>query len=682
MPSESSIRTSQHMIFNSPKFHWSVIALIVIASSGTASAQTLSGIITDPLSIPLTNARVTLYNSDTTFFAEERSDALGMYQFSGLPADNFTVNASRADLAYTRVAVTTNGLDPIMLDLIVEADTVMGRWDVLVNSPEPLGGTNLCASLPDGRLFYCHNTTDPFVFDPATDEAILIPGAGQVQGCVGLASRTDSVIVFIGGADQDVYGPGTKYVKTWNSGTGDWSAMTQELDDFRWYPSTTRLPDGRILTVGGGNENNPQRTNTTELLDPFALTTTTVDTIAIGNEQSPIVMLYDGTVLMTHRPPQVFDPSNAQWELTDDFVQSPRMPNGDHADHELVVLPEGNVVAIGYRSFTPGEYGNMVEVYDPGPGTWSLGTNGTTVRSRPETVLLPNKKILVLAGQKEDPGDPTPVNAWGMTKLAHYYDPYADEWRQLANMNWYREYHATAVMVPDGRIVVAGGEGSPGNEPPLSVIEAFTPPYLFKGIRPRIAPIADRDRMRGETISLDFDRTVALTGVVLQAQTLVTHMMNCGNNRFVDVPFTLSGDQATIELPTDALQLPDGFYTLVGMVDDIPSVAQIVRVTGDFTTAVQETSGINGGFLIVPNPASDQAMIILDAEEAGSTELIGMDALGKVVLRQRTRLSSGRNSIALNVASLAPGVYTLQLNTGAQQVATGKMVITDPAIRQ
>lgn len=639
------------------------------------AAQTVSGTINDIADLPLQNVRVTLYNSDTTYFNEDRTDALGAYVFNSVPAGSYLLNASRADLAYARVAIATDGVASLVQDLTVSTDTLMGQWNVIMNSPEPLGGTNLCTLLPDGRLFYCHNTTDPFVFDPATDQVHLIPGSGAVQGCVGLATRTDSTIVFIGGADQDVYGPGTKFVKTWNSRTGSWSAMTQVLADFRWYPSTTRLPDGRILTVGGGNENNPERTNSSELLNPFTLTTSLTDTVQVGNEQSPIVVLYDGTVLMTHRPPQIFDPTTDQWEPTGDFVQGDRMPNGDHADHELVVLPEGNVVAIGYKSFTPGVFGDMVEIYDPNAGTWSLGTSTTPVRIRPETVLLPNKQILVLAGEKADSSDPTPVNQWGMTKLAHYYDPYSSTWRRLSDMNWFREYHATAVQVPDGRIIVVGGEGSPGNDPPLSVIEAFTPPYLFKGIRPEIATIADRDLQRGGTVPLDFSRTHALTSIVLQAQTMVTHMMNCGNNRFVELPFTLNGSQALAALPTDPLVLPDGFYLLTGMVDDIPAVSQIVRVSGDFTTVVQENTSVPNTITIAPNPAHDRAVIMLSSDKAGQAEVIGIDALGKVVIRQQAQLFPGRNNIAIDVSELANGIYTIIMDLGGT-VQRGKLVIT------
>lgn len=635
-------------------------------------AQSVGGMITDTLNGPLVGVRVTLYNADTSFFAETRSDPSGIYQFVGVPADTYTLNASRADLAYTRSALVTNGVDPEVSDVTVYTDTMRGRWNVLMNSPEPLGGTNLCTLLPDGRLFYCHNTTDPFLFDPATNQAILILGANAALGCVGLAMRTDSTLVFIGGADQDVYGPGTKFVKTWNSGTGQWSSMIQALDDFRWYPSTTTLPDGRVLTVGGGNEFNPQRTNSTELLDPFTLATTTVDSIAIGNEQSPIVVLYDGTALMTHRPPQIFDPASETWSVTGDFVQGNRMPNGDHADHELVVLPEGDVVAIGFKSFTPGVYGNMVEFYDPVTGMWSMGANSTSVRSRPETILLPNKHILVLAGEKEDPSDPTPVNAWNYTKLAHYYDPYADTWRRLKDMNRFREYHATAVQVPDGRIIVVGGEGSPGNEPSLSVLEAFTPPYLFKGIRPTIAPLADRDLVRGESVTLNVGHTNALTGVILQAQTLVTHMMNCGNNRFVELPFTQVGTQAVATLTTDALVLPDGFYLLTAMVDDIPSVSQIIRITQDFTTTTPENEAKPMGPIVYPNPSTGHFWIRGLRVGEDPSEVVVHDAVGRVVLSLPTRqaLTNG-----IDLSNLVPGMYSVRLSGQGKELRIGPIVI-------
>lgn len=59
------------------------------------------------------------------------------------------------------------------------------------------------------------------------------------------------------------------------------------------------------------------------------------------------------------------------------------------------------------------------------------------------------------------------------------------------------------VVLPDGRIFVAGGEGQPGNEPTASVAEVFSPPYLSKGPRPRIGAIAETELRRGATLSID-----------------------------------------------------------------------------------------------------------------------------------------------------------------------------------
>src|SRR5690606_22824277 len=116
-------------------------------------------------------------------------------------------------------------------------------------------------------------------------------------------------------------------------------------------------------------------------------------------------------------------------------------------------------------------------------------------------------------------------------------DPYADTWRRLAPMPRKREYHALAILVPDGRIIVVGGEGAPGNEPPLSIIDAYEPPYLFRGVRPQILNLEKTDYQRGETIHFDVARTNAPNSVVLQSTQAVTHMMNCGENRFLDLNF-------------------------------------------------------------------------------------------------------------------------------------------------
>lgn len=555
----------------------SCIFFLLYVSINLQAQYTVSGYIQDSAtSYPLFDARVTIFNSDTSFFREARGDG-PFYSFQDITPGNYFIGASVTGKDYRQRAITISG-DSSNNNFILPDESQEGRWDVIVQSPEALGGTDLAILLPNGKIYYCHSSKDPFVFDPTINDTMSVAGDSVVQGCAAPLLLPNGKVIFVGGTDQEIYGPGTRKVKTYDYVTDTWEHLPNMLD-YRWYPTMTRLTDGKLLIIGGGGLNNPVRTNSSEIYDPSTGVSYFVDTVQIKNELSPILMLYNGNVLMTHRPPQLFDASTEQWNACADFQQGNRMPNGDHADHELVLLPEGNVVAVGYKSFT-GTVGQFVEVYDPSADSWSVGANFSPVRSRPKTVLLPDKKILVMAGYKEESTDPTAVNTWGYMKLTDLYNPYQDSWRRLADMNYFREYHSLPVLVPDGRIIIVGGEGQPGNEPSFSVIEAFTPPYLFRGVRPKIENLAQTTFSRGSRISFDVTKTDSITSVILMSTPSISHFMNCGNNRFVELEFAQSNNSVTATIPLDSLQVLDGYYQLFAMVDDIPSKAEIIKVEG------------------------------------------------------------------------------------------------------
>ena len=558
-----------------------IIALVQILASSfflhNAVAQTLTGTISNSLTgVPVVNARVTIFLSDTSAFREARTDANGIYTFENVEPYNFIFNvAARNYELHQSVTTAITGL--VIHNAELEKETNAGSWTTVVEAPEPLGGTDLGILLPNGHTYYCHNTKDPFAFNPITGDTLMVAGDIKVQGCVAPKLLWNGNIIMAGGTEQEVYGPGTRKIKQFNLSTQTWQALPNMLD-YRWYPSLTQLADGRLLIVGGGGLNNPVRVKTSELYDPQTGITKWADTVAIGMEQSPTLILYNGKALMTFRPPQIFDPLTEKWDLASDFLQGNRMPNGDHVDHELVHLPEGEVIAIGYKPFPSGSGGKLVERYDYLTDTWSFGAHFAPLRSRPETVLLPDRRILTLAGFKEDAGDPTPVNQWGYMDLTDTYDPYSDVWRRLKPMPRKREYHALAILVPDGRVVVTGGEGQPGNEPPQSIIDVFEPPYLFRGVRPQVLNLQKTDFQRSEAIKFDIGRTNAPTAVVLQSTQNVTHMMNCGENRFLDLNFSQDGNAIEAIVPDDSLRALPGWYLLWVMVDDIPSVAKVVRI--------------------------------------------------------------------------------------------------------
>ena len=54
------------------------------------------------------------------------------------------------------------------------------------------------------------------------------------------------------------------------------------------------------------------------------------------------------------------------------------------------------------------------------------------------------------------------------------WDPATDSWSTMAPMSDPRLYHSVAVLLPDARVLVGGGDD---NSPS---VEFYSPPYLFK----------------------------------------------------------------------------------------------------------------------------------------------------------------------------------------------------------
>ncbi len=632
---------------------WISLLLSLFASlCGQAWGQNLiSGQIKDVFDVSVSGARITLFNASQSYFQEERTNSTGTFSFSNAPDGTYFLGVEKIGKEYLEEQITV----PVeSLDITLEEETNPGSWEVVVQSPEALGGTDLGVLLPDGRIYYCHSTKDPFYFDPILNDTIAALGSDSIQGCVGPLLESGGKVWFMGGTLQEIYGPGTRKAKWFDPTANLWKTQPKMLD-YRWYPSVAFLPDGNFLVAGGGNLNNPQRTNTSEIYDPKTGVSFYTGDLALGNEVSPIVVLYNGKVLMTHRPPQLFDPETNQWTNAASFVQSPRTPNGDHSDCELVLMPDGEAIAIGYKTFTPGVYGSFVERYDPQLDEWRLGSSVLPIRSRAKTCLLPDKKILVMGGYKEDTTS-TNTNQWGYMKLTDLYDPATDTWRRLEDLNYYREYHALSILVPDGRVIMVGGEGQPGNEPPFSVIEAFRPPYLFRGVRPEIQNLNTTSIERGGKIEFDFAKTDSVTEVILMSNAVVTHFMNSGTNRYLSLPFEQIGNHISTTLPIDSVKLIPGYYMLFIMVDDIPSVGQILEVKNEVISAIEPEFGHKGEITLSPNPATGLLSLHLP-ETIQAFDVDIYDSVGRMMVH-------ARNQKQIDINSLQSGLYYLRISYG------------------
>jgi hypothetical protein len=179
------------------------------------------------------------------------------------------------------------------------------------------------------------------------------------------------------------------------------------------------------------------------LIDPMW---SQVGSMALGRSRMGAALLDSGKVLVTGgtavnpSPAELYDPTTATFSPTGAMT---------YRRFELTAtkLQTGKVLVTGgyLGSITPIES----EIYDPAAGTFTLGGSMTTSRASHTATLLPNGKVLIAGG--------LPPGTVGTALLScEVYDPVAGTFAPTGSLSIPRVYH-TATLLPNGRVLVAGG---------------------------------------------------------------------------------------------------------------------------------------------------------------------------------------------------------------------------------
>jgi len=492
--------------------------------------------------------------------------------------------------------------------------------------------------LPTGKVLYWGRRKTPgdplfaslnehfcttHLWDPATgtktqtnNSPTLLAGGGGVNlFCSGHTFLSDGRLLVVGGHLFDSEGVNQSCI--YDPATDTWTPEPT-LNGGRWYPSALALPDGGVLAISGS--------------------------FAQGRPQPPpdnAVPPPPGTQFPTNPNPQIW--RNGAWVPTMNFQTLqlfPRLHIEPKQGHVFMSGPQGQSFFLdvtGAGTWIPGpvrdaalrDYAPSV-MYDsgkvlfigggedvipagqPGAGTKiptnraeTIDLNDANPQWRPTSpmhfrrrqhnaTVLPDGTVLVTGGTQGAAGNPdwlafNNIDPHVPVHVAELWDPETGKWTLMAEEVVDRCYHSTAVLLPDGRVLSAGGgEYAPGNpafpnQPNPSVdthtdAQLFSPPYLSKGPRPQIlaAPV-------GITYGQSFDVTVGAADKISKLSWIrlssVTHSCN-QSQMLVFLTFQQNGTRVTVQAPASPNIAPPGYYLLFVLNENgVPSVGRIARIS-------------------------------------------------------------------------------------------------------
>jgi galactose oxidase len=134
--------------------------------------------------------------------------------------------------------------------------------------------------------------------------------------------------------------------------------------------------------------------------------------------------------------------------------------------------------------------------------------------------------------------------------------------------------HSTAILLPDGRVWSAGGDGY---LPDRTELQIYSPPYLFQGNRPTITS-APAKVLYNQKFSVATPQSRHIAKAALIKLGTATHD-GTFDQRYVLLDFKAKGGMLRVTSPVDSAHAPPGYYMLFIVTDrGIPSVASMILV--------------------------------------------------------------------------------------------------------
>jgi galactose oxidase len=450
------------------------------------------------------------------------------------------------------------------------------------------------ANLPNGQVLMWssyerlafggdNGRTYTLTFDPNTGASseVLVSNTGHDMFCPGISNLADGQIIVTGGSSS-------AKTSLYNPTTGTWTASSA-MNLPRGYQGSVSLSTGDVFTVGGswnGGQGNKDGEVWSASTGTWRRVTSILDDYMVTADRAGIFRADNHAWLFAASDGRVFHAGPSKRMNWFDTAGTGLVTNAGNRSGEDAM--NGNAVMVDVNTIlTLGgapHYDN--EDASSNAHVINIGTTPVKVRQTASmsyarvfhnSVVLPNGNVVVVGGQSYS----SPFSDDRAVLAAEMWDARTETFSGLAPMSEARTYHSVALLLPDGRVLSAGGGlcgGCATNHPNVQI---FSPPYLFNtngtaATRPVLSSAPSTARA-GSFVAVTTNSASSSFALVRMGS--ATHSVNNEQRRVPVNHWAIGANRYLLALPSERGVLVPGYYMLFAMNSaGVPSVSRTIRI--------------------------------------------------------------------------------------------------------